>query len=69
VHEHVAYRSLHPMHCIYVGVSYFAIDHTEQGREEPPEPARIEGGKNEQDHGKPRCNTPKSLSFIFEHYL
>jgi hypothetical protein len=31
------------------------IGHTEQGREEPPEPAPVEGGNYEQDQGKPRC--------------
>jgi hypothetical protein len=29
------------------------IDHTEQGRVEPPEPAPIEGTDYEQDQGKP----------------
>jgi hypothetical protein len=33
----------------------FAIDHTEQGRVEPPEPAPVEGADYEQDQGKPRC--------------
>jgi hypothetical protein len=33
----------------------FAIDHVEQGPEEPPEPAQVEGVNTEQDHGKPRC--------------
>jgi hypothetical protein len=44
------------MHCIYVSVSYLhiAIDHAEQGRVEPPEPAPVEGADYEQDQGKPR---------------
>jgi hypothetical protein len=25
VHEHVVYHFLHPMHCIYVGISYLHI--------------------------------------------
>jgi hypothetical protein len=51
VPEHVAYHSLHPMHCIYVSVSYLhiAIDHAEQGRVEPSEPAPVEGVDYEQD--------------------
>jgi hypothetical protein len=57
VPEHVAYHSLHPMYCIYVSVSYLhiAIDHAEQGRVEPSEPAPVEGVDYEQDQGKPRC--------------
>jgi hypothetical protein len=32
------------MHCIYISISYLhiMIDHTEQGRVEPPEPALVE---------------------------
>jgi hypothetical protein len=54
VHEHVVYHSLHPIHCIYVNDSclHIAIDHTEQGRVEPPEPALVEGADYEQDQGK-----------------
>jgi hypothetical protein len=33
----------------------FVIDHVEQGRMEPPEPALVEGADYEQDQGKPRC--------------
>jgi hypothetical protein len=33
----------------------FAIDHAEQGREELPEPAPVEGANIEQDQGKLRC--------------
>jgi hypothetical protein len=33
----------------------FAIDHAEQGRVEPPEPALVEGADYEQDQGKPQC--------------
>jgi hypothetical protein len=33
----------------------FAIDHTEQGPEEPSEPAQVEGVNPEQDQGKPQC--------------
>jgi hypothetical protein len=31
----------------------FAIDHAEQGRVEPPEPAPVETADYEQDQGKP----------------
>jgi hypothetical protein len=46
-----------PMHCIYVVAHgcIFAIDHVEQGRVEPPEPAPVEGADYEQDQGKPQC--------------
>jgi hypothetical protein len=43
----------------------FAIDHAEQGREEPPEPAPVEGANIEQEKGKPRCIPLQSLSFMF----
>jgi hypothetical protein len=33
----------------------FVIDHAEQGHEEPPEPAQVEGANFEQEQGKPRC--------------
>jgi hypothetical protein len=33
----------------------FTIDHAEQGHEEPPEPAQVEGANSEQDQGKPWC--------------
>jgi hypothetical protein len=33
----------------------FAIDHVEQGRVEPPEPAPVETADYEQDQGKTRC--------------
>jgi hypothetical protein len=33
----------------------FLIDHVEQGREEPSEPAPIEDVNPKQDQGKPRC--------------
>jgi hypothetical protein len=33
----------------------FAIDHVEQGRVEPPEPALVETADFEQDQGKPQC--------------
>jgi hypothetical protein len=33
----------------------FAIGHAEQGPEETPEPAQVEGVNPEQDQGKPRC--------------
>jgi hypothetical protein len=43
------------MHCIYLGVSplHIVIDHVEQGREEPPEPAPVEDTNLKQDQGKP----------------
>jgi hypothetical protein len=33
----------------------FVIDHVEQGREEPSEPAPVKDANPEQDQGKPRC--------------
>jgi hypothetical protein len=33
----------------------FVIDHVEQGHEEPPEPAQVEGANTEQEQGKPWC--------------
>jgi hypothetical protein len=33
----------------------FVIDHAEQGRVEPPEPAPVETADYEQDQGKPQC--------------
>jgi hypothetical protein len=33
----------------------FVIDHVEQGRVEPPEPAPVETADYEQDQGKARC--------------
>jgi hypothetical protein len=33
----------------------FAIDHTEQGHEEPPKLAPVEGANIEQEQDKPRC--------------
>jgi hypothetical protein len=33
----------------------FVIDHVEQGRVEPPEPAPVETADYEQDQGKTRC--------------
>jgi hypothetical protein len=35
--------------------SKFVIDHTEQRRVEPPEPAPVEDTDYEQDQGKPWC--------------
>jgi hypothetical protein len=45
------------MHYSYLSVSSFciAIDHVEQGREEPLEPVPVEDANPEQDQGKPRC--------------
>jgi hypothetical protein len=33
----------------------FVVDHTEEGREEPSEPAQVKGANYEQDQGKPWC--------------
>jgi hypothetical protein len=33
----------------------FVIDYAEQGHEEPPESAQVEGANIEQEQGKPRC--------------
>ncbi len=43
----------------------FEIDHAEQGRVEPPEPAPVEGADYEQDQGKPRCLEPPSVSLFY----
>jgi hypothetical protein len=47
------------MQCItFMLVSHmciFTIDHAEQGHEEPPEPAQVEGVNLEQDQGMPQC--------------
>jgi hypothetical protein len=45
------------MHYIYIVAHgcIFVIDHVEQGRVEPPEPAPVEGADYEQDQGKPQC--------------
>jgi hypothetical protein len=42
------------MHCFHLSVSSLriAIDHVEQGREEPLEPTPVEGTDPEQDQGK-----------------
>jgi hypothetical protein len=33
----------------------FVIDHAEQGRVQPPEPALVKTADYDQDQGKPRC--------------
>jgi hypothetical protein len=45
------------MHYIYEvsPTCIFAIDHAEQGREEPQEPTPVEAGNPKQDQGKPQC--------------
>jgi hypothetical protein len=55
------------MHCFRLSVSSLriAIDHMEQGREEPPEPAPVEDTDPEQDQGKPQCILQHPLSFIY----
>jgi hypothetical protein len=57
VHDYTSYHSLHPMHYIYEvsPTCIFAIDHAEQGREEPQEPTPVEAGNPKQDQGKPQC--------------
>jgi hypothetical protein len=42
----------------------FTIDHAEQGRVEPSEPALVEAADYEQDQGKPRCIEPPSLKLF-----
>jgi hypothetical protein len=42
----------------------FVIDHAEQGRAEPPEPAPVEGADYEQDQGKFWCFKPQSLNLF-----
>jgi hypothetical protein len=55
------------MHCFRLSVSSLriAIDHMEQGRVEPPEPAPVEDTDPEQDQGKPQCILQHPLSFIY----
>jgi hypothetical protein len=55
------------MHYFHRSVLFLriAIDHMEQGCEEPPEPAPVEDTDPEQDQGKPRCILPHPLSFIY----
>jgi hypothetical protein len=61
------------MHYFYLSVPSLriAIDHVEQGREEPPEPAPVKYTNPEQDQGKPWCILPCTLSFIyfFSHFM
>jgi hypothetical protein len=40
----------------------FVIDHAEQGPEEAPEPAPVEGTNPQQEQGKPRCIEPPTLN-------
>jgi hypothetical protein len=47
----------------------FAIDHAEQGSEEQPEPAQVEGVDPEKDQGKSRCIEPPFLEFILSIYI
>jgi hypothetical protein len=57
---------------VFMLVSYtyiIVIDHAEQGRAEPLEPAPVEGTEYEQDQGKPRCIHPQSLSLFFPIYI
>jgi hypothetical protein len=51
VHEHVAYHSLHPMHCIFVSVSYLHICDRSHG-------ARTRGAAG--------ASTPVHLTIILE---
>jgi hypothetical protein len=41
------------------------IGHAEQGHEEMPEPAQVEGINPEQEQGKPRCIEPPSVSLFY----
>jgi hypothetical protein len=45
--------------------SIFAIDHAEQGHEEPPEPAQVEGANFEQEQTMPQCIKPPSLRLCY----
>jgi hypothetical protein len=47
----------------------FAIDHAEQGRVEPPEPAPVEGTDYEQDQGKPGASNHNPCVYLFYLYL
>jgi hypothetical protein len=41
------------------------IGHAEQGPEEMPEPAQVEGVNPEQEQGKPRCIEPPPVSLFY----
>jgi hypothetical protein len=72
VHEHIVYHFLHPIHYIHVGISYLhiAIDHAEQGRAEPPEPAPVETADYEQDQRQALVHLTTILEFVlFFFYL
>jgi hypothetical protein len=58
------------VHFFHLSVSSLriAIDHMEQGREEPPEPAPVEDSDPEQDQGEPQCILSHPLSFIYFFY-
>jgi hypothetical protein len=59
VHEHVAYHSFSPPCIAFMLVSHsciFVIDHVEQERAEPPEPAPVEDADYEKDQGKPSAS-------------
>jgi hypothetical protein len=51
VHDHASYYFLHLVHYFYLSVSslHIAIDHVEQGREEPPKPAPVKDTNPEKD--------------------
>jgi hypothetical protein len=49
----------------YTHTCIFAIDHAEVGREEPPEPAQVEGVNTEQDPVHGTTTLEFMLSFIF----
>jgi hypothetical protein len=55
------------MHYFHLSVSslHILIDHVEQGREEPSEPAPVEYTNPEHDQGKPQCILPHPLSLIY----
>jgi hypothetical protein len=62
------------VHCFHLSVSslHIVIDHIEQGREEPSEPAQVEDTDPEQDQGKPRCILPHPLNFsspLFSYFM
>jgi hypothetical protein len=47
----------------------FTIEHVEQGHEEQPEPAQVEGANSEQEQGKPPMHLTTILEFILPIYI
>jgi hypothetical protein len=53
--QHITICTLYIAVMLVYHTCIFAIGHAEQGPEETPELAQVEGVNPEQDQGKPRC--------------